>query len=115
MKGFASCTIVGNLTRDIAMKFMPDGTQIAEFGLAVNRKKKGEDEVSFFDVTAFGKTAEIAGQYLVKGSPVAIEGRLEQQRWETQDGQKRSKIAVIVNQLHFLPDGKSAPVEEAQA
>lgn len=110
MNGFASCTIVGNLTRDPALKYAPSGTPICEFGLAVNTKytKDGQkvEEVSYFDITCFGKTAEVAGQYLLKGKPLAIEGRLEQQRWETQDGQKRSKIAVIASRIHFLPDGK---------
>lgn len=110
MQGFASCVIIGNLTRDPALKYSPSGTPVAEFGIAVNRKtgppEDRREEVSYFDVAAFGKTAEVCAEYLAKGRPVAIEGYMEQQRWETEDGQKRSKIAVIANRVHFLPDGK---------
>jgi len=111
MNGFASCTIVGNLVRDPAMKYLPNGTPLAEFGIAVNERWKdanGEkkEEVSYFDVVTFGKTAEFASQWLTKGKPVAIEGKIQQRRWETEDGQKRSKHEVVANRIHFLPDGK---------
>lgn len=110
MNGFATVVVAGNLVRDPEMKYAPSGTPICEFGVAVNEKfnKDGEkrEEVSYFDVTCFGKTAEVASQYLTKGKPVALEGKLQQQRWENQDGQKRSKIVVIANRIHFLPDGK---------
>lgn len=110
MQGFASCTILGNLTRDPALKYTPTGASVCEFGIAVNRKKgppeARTEEVNYFDVAAFGKTGEVAAQYLSKGRPVAIEGYMEQQRWETQDGQKRSKIAIVANRIHFLPDGR---------
>lgn len=120
MNGFASVVVVGNLVRDPELKFTPFGTHICEFGIAVNEKRKdnaGEkhEEVSYFDVTCFGKTAEVAGQYLVKGKPVALEGKLQQQRWENKDGQKRSKVVIIVNRLHFLPDGKGGQQEDQQA
>lgn len=110
MNGFAIVTVAGNLVRDPAMKYLANGTPLCEFGIAVNEKwnEGGEkkERVSYFDVTCFGKTAEVAAQYLTKGKPVALEGKLQQDRWETQDGQKRSKIQVIANRIHFLPDGK---------
>ena len=110
MNGFATCIVAGNLVRDPAMKYLPNGTPLCEFGIAVNTKftKDGEkkEKVSYFDVTVFGKTAEVAAQHLTKGKPVALEGYLEQQRWETEDGQKRSKVGIVANRIHFLPDGK---------
>lgn len=108
MNGFASVVIAGNLVRDPEMKYLPSGTPLCEFGIAVNEKRNSKEtgekieEVSYFDVTCFGKTAEVASQWLTKGKPVAIEGKLQQQRWE-KDGQKRSKIVVIANRVHFLP------------
>lgn len=107
MNGFASVIVAGNLVRDPAMKYSQTGTPMCEFGIAVNEKwGQGEDKrerVSYFDVTCFGKTAEVAAEYLQKGKPIAIEGKLQQDRWETQDGQKRSKIIIIGNRIHFLP------------
>lgn len=118
MNGFSSVVIAGNMVRDPAMKYLSNGTALCEFGIAVNKRrtKDGEkiEEVSYFDIVCFGKTAEVAGQYLVKGKPVAVEGELQQQRWETQDGQKRSKIQVIANRFHFLPDGKGGQQGEEE-
>jgi single-strand DNA-binding protein len=92
------------------MKYLANGTPLCEFGIAVNERwtEDGDkkERVSYFDVTAFGKTAEVAAQYLTKGKPVALEGKLQQNRWETESGDKRSKIQIIVNRIHFLPDGK---------
>jgi single-strand DNA-binding protein len=110
MNGFATVMVAGNLVRDVEMKYGPTGIPFCEFGIAVNERwGQGEDRkerVSYFDVTCFGKTAEVAAQYLQKGKPVAIEGKLQQDRWETEGGQKRSKIQIIGNRIHFLPDGK---------
>lgn len=96
----------GRLTRDVEIRYTPSGTPVATFGLAVNRYSKdavGEtkNEASFFDIVAFGKTAEASGQYLSKGSSVVIEGVLQQRRWETDDGQKRSKVEIVANRVHF--------------
>lgn len=116
MQGFASVVLAGNLTRDVDLKYGPTGTPIAKFGVAVNEKwgqgEEKKEQVSFFDVTCFGKTAEVAGQYLTKGKPVAIEGKLQQERWETEKQEKRSKIGVIANRIHFLPDGQGKPEED---
>jgi len=104
---FNKIILMGHLTRQPELRYSTNGTPIASFGLACNRKfKQGEDlkeEVLFVDLVAFGKTAEIATQYLAKGSGVLAEGRLQQQRWETEDGQKRSKHEVVVEHLTFLP------------
>lgn len=98
MASYNRVTLLGHLTRDIELKHTASGLAIANVGLAVNdRVKRGEewvDEATFVDCTLFGKTAEIAGQYLSKGRQVMIEGRLKLDTWET-DGQKRSKLTVI--------------------
>jgi len=98
-------TISGNITRDIESKFTQSGMAIASFGVAVNeRRKKGEewvDTVHFIDVTAFGKKAEAIAQYMQKGSKILIDGKLDFQQWE-KDGQKRSKLAVILNEFEFM-------------
>ena len=97
--------MMGNVTREIEVKDLASGTKVADLGLAVNdRVKRGDewvDEVSFVDVTFFGRSAEIAGQYLSKGSPVLVEGRLKMDSWE-KDGQKRTKLKVIGEQLKLL-------------
>ncbi|MFL2870801.1 MAG: single-stranded DNA-binding protein [Pirellulaceae bacterium] len=103
---FNKVVLVGRLTRDVELRHIPSGTAVAEIGLAVNNRKKNqqgewEDEVSFIDVTLWNRDAEMANDRLTKGSPVMIEGRLQQDRWE-QDGQKRSKVVVVANQVIFL-------------
>jgi len=112
MNGFTSLVVCGNLVRDPDIKYSKNGTPVAEFGIAVNRRGKDQqgnktEEVAFFDVTCFNKTAEFAAQYLQKGKPVAVIGHLQQNRWETQDGQKRSKIIIVAERINFLPDGKN--------
>jgi single-strand DNA-binding protein len=105
MASFNQCILVGNLARDPEVKFLQSGTAVCEFGLAVNdRIKKGNDwidEVSFFDVTFFGRTAEVCGEYLSKGANVLVAGRLKQETWE-KDGQKRSKIKVIGDRMQMM-------------
>ena len=107
MASFNKVILLGNLTRDPDLKYIPSGTALCEFGIAVNRKFKGKDgaqrdEVSYFDITAWGRQAETINQYLSKGRPVLIEGRLEQSRCETKEGQKRSKVRVILEQFQFI-------------
>jgi len=108
--------LIGNLTRDIEMKYTPKGTAIADISIAVNRKWKDEssnqkEETTFIDLTAFGKTAELAGQYLKKGNPCYFEGRLNLETWDDKaTGAKRSKMKVIVEAMQFLGSGeRSAP------
>jgi len=97
--------LMGNLTRDIDLKYTQSGMAVTEIGLAVNErvKKNGEwvDEAVFVDVTLWGRTAEVAGEYLSKGSSVLIEGRLRLDQWE-QDGQKRSKLRVTADRMQMV-------------
>jgi single-strand DNA-binding protein len=101
--------LMGNLTRDVELRYLPNSnTAVAAIGLAVNRKFKtqsGEEreEVAFIDCEAFGKTAEIMSQYLRKGRPVFVEGRLKLDQWDDKaSGQKRSKLKVIVEEFRFV-------------
>ena len=110
--------LAGNLTRDPEMRYTPGGTAVAKLGMAVNRKWKDQqsgqfrEETTFVDVDCFGRQAETASQYLSKGRPVMIEGRLKLDQWEDKtSGQKRSKLHVIANRIHFLggsPGGAAA-------
>lgn len=92
------------------MRFTPSGKAVATMRLAVNHKvKKGSEiveDVSFFDVVAFGKVAELSAEYLTKGSAVLVDGSLRERRWEMQDGQKRSKVEIIANTIRFLTPHK---------
>jgi single-strand DNA-binding protein len=94
--------LVGNLTRDPEVKYTPQGKQIASFGLAVNRAYSKKDEVDFFNVTAWEKLAEICGQYLKKGKPVLIEGRIQIRNYEAQDGQKKTSVDVRAENMVML-------------
>jgi single-strand DNA-binding protein len=98
--------LAGNLTRDVELRYTQGGTAIASFGLAVNKKytSNGEkrEQVSFFDVDAWGKTGELCSEYLQKGSGVIVQGELKQESWE-QDGQKKYKVKVVANSVQFLP------------
>ena len=101
--------IIGNLTADPEVRTTPRGNTVAELRLAVNRVSSGpnegerREETTFLDVTCWGRTAEIAGQYLAKGRPVFIEGRLQQDTWEDkQTGQKRSKIRIVAENMQLL-------------
>lgn len=106
MAGYNRIVLLGNLTRVPELRYTPSGTPVGSFGLAVNRKfRQGDElkeEVCFVDIVVFGKQAENAGQYLGKGSKVLIEGRLQQRRWETEDGQKRSKHEVVAESISYL-------------
>ncbi|MBI4640664.1 MAG: single-stranded DNA-binding protein [Candidatus Tectomicrobia bacterium] len=99
--------LMGNLTRDPELRYTPNGTAVSTFGLAVNRRyKQGEElkeEVCFIDIVVYGRQAETCGQYLSKGRPALIEGRLQWRSWESQDGQKRSKHEVVAINVQFLP------------
>jgi single-strand DNA-binding protein len=100
--------LIGNLTRDPEVRYTPKGTAVTEIGLAVNRIYSGEDgekkeETTFVDVTLWARQAEIAGQYLKKGRPVFIEGRLQLDTWDDkQTGQKRSRLRVVAENLQLL-------------
>ena len=100
--------LVGNLTRDVELKYTPGGTAIAKFGLATNRNYKdnttGElkQETMFIDITVFGRSAEVANQYLKKGKRVLIEGRLVLEQWTDSSGQKRSKHSIVAEKVQFM-------------
>jgi single-strand DNA-binding protein len=105
MASFNRVILVGNLTRDPELRYIPSGTPVTEIGLAVNdRVKRGDqwvDETTFVDVTLWARTAEVASEYLSKGSPVLIEGRLKLDRWE-KEGQKFSKLRVVGEKMQML-------------
>ena len=99
--------LIGNLTRDPELRYVPSGTAVATFTVAVNRvytSQAGEkkEEVAFIKIVVWGRRAEVCGEYLSKGSPVFIEGRLQSRSWEGQDGQKRSATEVIADNVQFL-------------
>lgn len=114
MPSFNQVTLVGNLCRDVEVKYLPSGTAVCDLVLAVNeRVKNGNDWVDepvFIDCTLFGKTAEVAGEYLSKGAAVLISGRLKLDQWE-QEGQKRSKIKVVADKMQML-GGKRTDSQE---
>ncbi len=107
--------LMGNLTRDPEMKYTPKGTAIANFGIAVNRNYSTEggekrEEVTFIDLEAFGRTAEIIGEYFKKGRPIYVEGRLKLDTWDDKaSGQKRSKLRVVVDSFEFLGGREGGP------
>jgi single-strand DNA-binding protein len=105
MASFNRVILVGNLTRDPELRYIPSGTAVTEVGLAVNDRVKRNDqwvdETTFVDVTLWGRTAEVAGEYLSKGSPIFIEGRLKLDQWE-KEGQKHSKLKVIGERMQML-------------
>lgn len=112
MASFNKVILAGNLTRDPELRYTPKGTAVAKIGLALNRSWRDQatgemkEEVTFVDVDAFGKQAETIGQYLKKGRPLLVEGRLRLDTWEDkQSGQKRSKLGVILESFSFLDSG----------
>jgi single-strand DNA-binding protein len=112
MASFNKVILMGNLTRDPEVRYTNSGTAVTEVGLAVNRtwfdKQANErrEEVTFVDVTLWGRTAEVAGEYLAKGRGVLIEGRLQLDQWDDKEtGQKRSKLKVVGDNMTMLPSG----------
>ena len=99
--------LIGNLTRDPELKYTPGNQAVCELGLAVNRKYRTKDneereEVTFVDCEAWGKQAEVIKQYMTKGRPIFIEGRLKLDTWDDKDGQKRSKMRVVIEDFQFV-------------
>ena len=98
--------LIGNLTRDLEMRQTPSGSAVGTFGLAVNRTytKDGEkvENTDFFNIVVWTKLAELCAEYISKGSPIALEGRLQSRSWETEDGAKRSVVEVVANDVQFL-------------
>jgi single-strand DNA-binding protein len=113
MASFNKVILIGNLTRDPELRYTPSGRAIAKIGIAVNRSWKSEsgearEEVTYVDVDAFGRQAEVIGQYLKRGRPIMIEGRLRLDQWEDkQSGQKRSRLGVVMESFQFLDSGSN--------
>lgn len=115
MASFNKVILIGNLTRDVELRSIAGGQSVAKIGVAVNRKYRSKDneereETTFVDCEAWGRTAEVMNQYLRKGSPVFIEGRLKLDQWEDKEGQKRSQLRVVIENFQFIgarPEGGS--------
>lgn len=111
MANFNKVILAGNLTRDPELRYTPKGSAVTEIGMAINRSWKSEtgemrEEVTFVDVAAYGRTAEVIAQYLKKGRPILIEGRLRLDTWDDkQTGQKKSKLRVVCDNFQFLDSG----------
>jgi single-strand DNA-binding protein len=108
MAGYNKILLMGNLTRDPQLSYTPNQTAVVDFGMAMNRRWTGQDgsqreETCFVDCRAFGRLAENINKYMTKGRPIFIEGRLTFESWTTQDGSKRSRHRVTVENFQFLP------------
>ncbi len=106
MASFNRVVLLGNLTRDVEVRYLQSGMAVTDVGLAVNDRRKNQagewtEETTFVDVTLWGRTAEVAGEYLSKGAPILVEGRLKLDTWET-DGQKRSKLKVVGERMQMV-------------
>lgn len=115
MPNYNKVILMGNLTRDPDMRYTRNDTAVANFGMAVNRKFKGEEETTFVDCTAWGKVAETISQYLRKGKPIMVDGRLTLDQWQNQEGQNRSKLLVTVENFQFIGDGDEGSRERADS
>lgn len=118
MANFNKVILIGNLTRDPQLSYTPNQTAVVDFGLAINRKWKGQDgaeqdETCFADCVMFGKRAEVVNQYCKKGNPLFVEGRLKFESWVAKDNSKRSKLRVTVENFEFLGDGQKQSPQAA--
>jgi single-strand DNA-binding protein len=115
MASFNKVILLGNLTRDPELRYTPNGTPVATFGLAVNRRSgqgdERREEVCFVDIVTFGREAATASEFLSKGRAALIEGRLQWRSWEGQDGQKRSKHEVVAERIQFMPRAREEGLE----
>jgi single-strand DNA-binding protein len=113
MASYNRVILMGNLTRDIELRYTPGGTAVTDASLAVNNKRKNQnnewvDEVCYVDVTLWGRTAEVASEYLSKGSPIFVEGHLKLDTWET-DGKKNSRLRVVCDRMQMVGGGTATP------
>ena len=109
-RGFSKAIIVGNMTRDPELRSTPSGAQVCSFTVAVNRNYKdgsgdNKEQVSFLDCSAWGRSGEIIAQYAKKGSGILVSGRIEQRSWEDKEGQKRSRVEIVVEDFNFIGGG----------
>lgn len=102
MVSFNRVILAGNLTRDPELRFTNNGVPVCGFGIAVNRVRSKNEEVDFFDVSAWRELGETIANYKKKGDPILIEGRLQFRSWEAQDGSKRNKVDVVADNIQFL-------------
>ena len=114
MANFNKVMLMGNLTRDPQLSYTPNQTAVVDFGMAVNRRWTGQDgnqrdETCFVDCRMFGRRAEVVNKYCKKGNPLFVEGRLTFDSWEAQDGTKRSKLRVTVENFEFIGGGGGGP------
>ena len=111
MNNLNSILIEGNLTKDPQLSYTPKGTPVCQFTLASNRYYKQDEEyqreVSFLDVTTWGRQAEVCGEYLKKGRGVRVVGRLKQDRWQDPEGNNRSRVSIVAEHVEFKPDRKA--------
>lgn len=110
--------LAGNLTRDPQVRYLANQTAVADFGLAINHRYKSKDgeqkeDTVYVDITAWGRTAELCGQYLAKGRNVSLEGRLQLEQWE-KDGQKRSRLKVTADSVNFVDSGNKNETPRSQ-
>lgn len=117
MPNYNHILLMGHLTRDPQLSYTPSQTAVVDFGMATNYKWRGKDgndreEVCFVDCRAFGKRAEVINQYFSKGSPIFVDGRLSFEQWEKENGEKRNKHRVIVNNFQFVGGGGSDDSEK---
>jgi single-strand DNA-binding protein len=112
--------LIGNLTRDPELRYIPSGSAVATFTIGVNRVWKtptGEkkEQATFIRIVVWGRRAEVCGEYLTKGSPVFVEGRMQSRDWQTQDGQKRNTVEVVADNIQFMSRGSGAAKQGAPA
>ena len=119
MSSMNKVILMGNITRDPESSFLPNGSQVTKFGIAVNRRytSNGEkrEETTFVDVESWGKQAELISEHLTKGSPILLEGRLKFDSWESKDGEKRSKLLVVLENFQFIGGGGDNAKEASQS
>jgi single-strand DNA-binding protein len=112
--------LIGNLVADPELRFTPNGAAVANLRIAVNHRYQGNngdwvDEASFFNIVAWGRQAEVANEYLKKGRPILVEGRLQSRSWETPEGQKRSTVEIVSSRIQFLNSAGGARNEDTMA
>src|SRR5919202_5049352 len=119
-KSLNKVTLIGNLTRDVDLRYTPGGAAVASFGIATNRSWKTDDgqqheESEFHNIVAWNKLAEICSQFLHKGRKVYVEGRLQTREWQDQQGQKRSRTEVVIDDMILLDNQKQEHKEQPAA
>jgi single-strand DNA-binding protein len=115
MPNFCSITVAGHLGRDPELKFLGDGKAVCNFSVAVSEKRGGNEETTWFNVSAFGKQAESCGQYLAKGRAVIAHGKIRSRKYTAKDGSEKVAWEVLADRVVFLGGGKDQPARETAA